>query len=558
MYKRLSGIITGIMLFSLIVTGCTSQAGNIGHARENSRQPVDTGFILAEAGSYDSADTAVVLSVSPDIGYITFMNIATGKQYTLSYDGTTYVKDKYESPMTMSQIQKGDIVDITFLKSKKRLASVQLSPKAWVFNDVKNYDLGGINHTARIGSDIYSLSDQIIVLSENEQTEIMGVVDKDVLTIKGIDHEIYSIAVERGHGYLRLSNEQPLIGGWIEVGNAVIRTITEDMLLIVPEGSYQVMLKNGDASIVKDVEIKRDKEFILDVGDIKIAEDKKGIVLFSVTPETAKVSVDGELIDISKEVELDYGIHKVKLEAEGYRTLTKYIQVGAEYASIKFTMEEETNLAEDGDTSYDISSVSDNDDTDEIAEALNSTDNTVYIDSPKKVEVYLDGNYIGLSPVSFKKVTGSHTITLRKEGCQSKSYTIYLYNDGEDITYSFPELEKIEEEENNKEENSKKEKEDNKGNDKNSEGTVSGNDNKDDNGTNKDEESQVSGNSSVDADEKNNGTDSNTSGDGNDTEDESKDDQPAKDGNSDLAEDVSVKKESIFVKIGRYISELFH
>ena len=367
MYKRLSGVITGIMLFSLIVTGCTSQAGSIGHAKENNRQPVDTGFVLAEAGSYDSADTAVVLSVSSDIGYITFMNIATGKQYTLSYDGTTYVKDKYESPMTMSQIKAGDIVDITFLKSKKRLASVQLSPRAWVFNDVENYDLGGINHTARIGSNIYSLSDQVIVLSEDERTEIMGVVDKDVLTIKGIDHEIYSIAVERGHGYLRLSNEQPLIGGWIEVGNAVIRTITEDMLLTVPEGSYQVLLKNGDASIVKDVEIKRDKEIILDVGDIKIAEDKKGIVLFSVTPETAEVSVDGEPIDISKEVELDYGIHKVRLEAEGYRTLTRYIQVGAEYASIKFTMEEETESAEDGDTPYDINSVSDNDDTDEIS-----------------------------------------------------------------------------------------------------------------------------------------------------------------------------------------------
>lgn len=527
MYKRLSKVITGIMLFSLIITGCTSQASNIGFAKGSDKQPVDTGFVLAQAGSYDSADTAVVLSVSPDIGYITFMNIATGKQYTLSYDGTTYVKDKYEGPMTMSQIKTGDIVDITFLKSKKRLASVQLSPQAWVYKDVENYDLGGINHTARIGSGTYSLPDQVVIFSEGERTELMEVVDKDVLRISGIGHEIYSIMVERGHGYLRLSNEQALIGGWIEVGNESIRTITEDMLLVVPEGSYQVALSNGDASIVKDVEIKRDKEVILDVGDIKIAEDKKGIVLFSVIPNTAAVSVDGEPIDISKEVELDYGIHKVRLEAEGYRTLTKYIQVGAEYASIKFTMEE-MDVSSTEDTPH-SNSISDNDAYDEIAEAKNSTGNTVYIDAPKEVEVYLDGSYVGISPTSFKKVTGTHTIVLRKTGYKSKSYTIYLYNDGQDITYSFPKLE-AEDDGNNADSDKKK------------------NDGK------SDPQGTVSGNSSPDSG-------SSSSGSGADTN-TARDDKPGvSDNNSvnsdkDSSDTANESEESVFMRISRYIMEL--
>lgn len=534
MYKRLSKVITGIMLFSLIVTGCTSQASNIGLAKGSDKQPIDTGFILAEAGSYDSADTAVVLSVLPDMGYVTFMNIETGKQYTLSYDGTTYVMDKHEGPMAMSQIKKGDIVDITFLKSKKRLASVQLSPQSWVFKDVGNYDLGGINHTARIGSSIYSLPEQAVIFSEDERAELMEIVDKDVLKISGIGHKIYSIMVERGHGYLRLSNEQALIGGWIEVGNTVIRTITEDMLLVVPEGSYQVALINGDASVVKDVEIRRDKEVILDVGDIQIAEDKKGIVLFSVIPDTADVSIDGEPVDISKEVELDYGIHKVRLEAEGYRTLTKYIQVGAAYASIKFTMEE---IGEDftEDSLYN-NSISDNDAYDEIAEAQNSTENMVYIDSPKEVEVYVDGRYVGVSPTSFKKVTGTHTIVLRKTGYQSKSYTIYLYNDGEDITYSFPEL--IAEDDEDGDNTSKK--------DQNSQGSVSGNNSSGGNNKSEDNKSSVSGNNSIDSDNDSKDTDTDIPGEGDNPED------------GDNIEDSSKSDptESVFIRIGRYIMSL--
>ena len=147
-------------------------------------------------------------------------------------------------------------------------------------------------------------------------------------------------------------------------------------------------------------------------------------------------------------------------------------------------------------------------------------------------------------------MTGSHTITLRKEGYQSKSYTIYLYNDGEDITYSFPELEKIEKEENNKIEDKNSggtvSGNDSISNDKNSDETVSGNDNS----TDGDEESQVSGNDSVDRDKKGSDPDSDIlSGEGDNTENESEGNQST--------EDTSIKKESIFVRIGRYISELF-
>lgn len=438
MYKRLISSITLVMILTLIITGCTSQASNVGMAKESERKQLGTEFVVAEIGSYDSADTAVVLSVASDIGYVTFMNIATGRQYTLSYDGTTYVKDKYEKSMAMSQIEAGDIVDITFLKSKKRLASVQLSPRSWEFSNIENYNLGGLNKTASIGSNTYSLPDDVVVLSEGKRTEVMDVVNKDVLTISGIDHKICSIKVEKGHGYLRLTNDQALLGGWIEVGNAVVTQITENMMLTVPEGSYEVSLSNGNASTVKNVVIERNKEVVLNVGELDIVQDKLGKIVFSVDPVDAVVMIDGDVVDISKEVELSYGIHRVRLEAEGYKTMAKYIQVGSEYASLSFTMEQ----GEDEDTTGDDSG-NDSGKTDDETDVQSAvTENQVYIDAPVGVEVYMDGSYIGICPVNFTKVTGSHTIALRKAGYQSKSYTIYLYDDGQDITYSFNDLEK--------------------------------------------------------------------------------------------------------------------
>lgn len=342
MHRRISEAVIVLTMSVLFLTGCTSEASSISSAKNKTEgaDVVDTGFTMSTVGSYDSADTAVVLSTDEANKAVTFINMETGKQYTLYYDGTTYVKDKHDGPMTISQIEPGDVVDVTFLKGKKKLASIKLSPDAWVYDDVYNYDLAGANRTASIGSQSYSLPESVVVLSEGRRVDKAEVVSQDVVTISGIEHKIYSINVDKGHGYLSLKNEQPLLGGWIEVGNSMIRQITEDMLLVVPEGTYQVVLNNNGIGCVKDVTIERDKEVVLDVDDIEIPEDATGKILFSVTPENATVSVDGKPVDISKVVELSYGIHRVEASASGYDTLTKHIQVGSEYATISFKLEE--------------------------------------------------------------------------------------------------------------------------------------------------------------------------------------------------------------------------
>ena len=64
----------------------------------------------------------------------------------------------------------------------------------------------------------------------------------------------------------------------------------------------------------------------------------------------------------------------------------------------------------------------------------------VYIDAPTDVEIYLDGNYVGISPCSFKKTSGTHVITLRKEGYVNRSYTVLVDSEEKDISYSFADL----------------------------------------------------------------------------------------------------------------------
>ena len=77
--RRIQGA-AAVMGLVMLLTGGAS--GGVVAAKEQ-ENIVDTGFTVTSVGSYDSADTAVVMSVDQENSGITFLNIDNGKQYTL-------------------------------------------------------------------------------------------------------------------------------------------------------------------------------------------------------------------------------------------------------------------------------------------------------------------------------------------------------------------------------------------------------------------------------------------------------------------------------------------
>ncbi len=393
-------------------------------------EKVDTGFVVPGPESYDSADTAILTDRNEKENTLTFLNLELGRKYTLSMDGTTRLYDKYGGAVTIEQIQKGDIVDITFLKSKKHLTTMQLSTASWGYTDVVQYEIDTARGEVSIGEELYKLTSNTQYLSQGRNVELMDLNAADVLSFQGIGSQVLSVRVERGHGYLRLVNDENFVGGWIEVGETLIQRITEDMLLLVPEGSYQVSISNKGGGGVKDAEIRRNEETVLDIGDLEIPEPQTGMVLFSVTPSDARLYIDGEEVETSGPVTLEYGLHQLIARAEGYQSITQYIRVAQESVSYDIVMEA-TETGGEEESSTDSDAPSQNPVTDYYK---------VYIDAPEGAEVYLNGHYVGIAPCSFRKEEGSHVIILRKEGYETRSYTIQIDDAEKDMSFSFAEL----------------------------------------------------------------------------------------------------------------------
>ena len=419
---------------ALFLSGCAVPFPGNGGKPSVSPEPeqIDTGFVVPGPESFDSADTAILVEREAEENQLTFLNLDLGRRYTLSMDGTTRLYDKYGKAISIAQIQKGDIVDITFLKSKKHLTTMQLSAGSWIYTDAAWYKFDTLRGEVTIGEEAFKLTSNTQYLSDGRSIELMDLNAADILTFQGIGSQVLSVRVERGHGYLRLVNGEKFVGGWIEVGQEQIHRITEDMLLLVPEGSYQVNITNKGGGGIKSVEIARNEETVLDIGDLEIPEPQTGTVLFSLTPPDAELYIDGTKTDASGPITLEYGLHQMIVRADGYQSVTQYIRVAQESASFDVVMDAVTADADEESSSTEPDPAVTPDPVTDYYK--------VYIDAPEGVEVYLDGHYVGISPCSFRKSEGTHVLILRKEGYETRSYTVQIDDAEKDMSYSFADL----------------------------------------------------------------------------------------------------------------------
>lgn len=475
--ERIRQRLYGLLLCCVIVllAGC-AQVTESGGGRQGS---YDTGFVPASSGNYDSRDTAIVISKNTEASTITFKNMELGKFYTLNYDGATAYYDKYGQALSLEQVRVGEIVNVDFLRRVKRLDSLRLSSEAFAFDWVEQFAMETGSREMTLNHEMYRMAQDVVVLTENGIGDRMDINEADVLRVSGHDHLIESIVIERGHGYLRLANDSFFIGGFLEIDHSKIYQVSADMLLSVPVGTYEVTISNGGCSGTETITVTGNEEYEWDVSEWQ-GEAKYGVLVFTVSPSGAKVYIDGRRVDTGTEKELTYGIHQMVVVAEGYQTISKYIRVSEEYSNMNITMEWaagtsnpdsgiSSNQAEDvsgnavsGNTvsgdAVSGNTASGNTASGNVVSGNAAAGNTssqgtpsdrvpvsasgykVTIEGPEGVEVFKDGSYIGLAPVSFPKEEGSYIIILRKNGFQTRSYTITVDGSAKDISYSFSAL----------------------------------------------------------------------------------------------------------------------
>ena len=123
----------------LLLAGCTDSTLPLASA--HSSDPSGKEFVIYEAGSFDSYDTAVIARIDTAYKEITFYNYDLKKFYTLNYNGATYFADRFQTAVSIDQLNIGDLVDVWFLKEKRTIAGVCEAPETFIETGIVDYEL---------------------------------------------------------------------------------------------------------------------------------------------------------------------------------------------------------------------------------------------------------------------------------------------------------------------------------------------------------------------------------------------------------------------------------
>ena len=439
------GVIGIIICLSSLIDGNKRTRRNNNSADETTVAAEET---VNANKRYNKEEIVIVTDIDTENSKITVQSLNESAEFTLTYNGGTVVKSKYNNQLMMEQIAEGEIARIGYVSESKKLIELQEYGDAFENTMATRWMVDYDKKLITIGSDTFSYDDNIFIVSNGKNLDIREISGIDELTVRGIGNKIYSVDVTKGHGFVRLTNTSNYVGGVIEIGDRLSTIIVEDMILAAPEGTFDLTATINGVGGRKEIQVIRGQETVVSLGSFEQSVTRYGTVKLNVLPEDAEatLTIDGKEMDYKELLSIPYGKHTLKLMSNNYDTYTKEIKISSVYSTININMSDEeatsdsatepsTNLStepstEEGETSTE-------EETTGVSNP-NSNNGLICITAPEGAKVYFDGAYVGVSPVTMDKVEGEHTIIFKKDGYVTKSYTIDVSDDTEDMILSFP------------------------------------------------------------------------------------------------------------------------
>lgn len=465
--KKVTGFVPFLFCCAFLIIAITtikSATKNGLSKKVNSDSQIQTVDENGDTGE-DKPELYVIKEINDTDKAIILLHVDKEEEIALTYSGGTEVYDKYDQAISMSQLTLGEVVNVNYSAENAKLTKIQISNQAWEYQGVNNWSIDTDNKVFSIVKSKYKYSKDIVLISQGQLADILTLNGKDELTVKGNEYQIYSIIITKGHGTIRFVDYQDFVGGTAYIGKAEILSITPGMSIVVREGSYDVVMENGDLTGSKHAVVGANQKIVVDMGEFKKPATKTGNINFTITPKGAELFIDGELKSYNEAIQLEYGLHSIKVALGGYTTYSGDLEVDKASQSLAIGLVEAQNTTMETASADNVESTLDNTNNpssvdgqasessntgqteeettnpDDIQIKGEDTGNYVSVLQPIGASVYLEGSiYKGEVPVSFPKTVGTYYITLIKSGYVTETHTVEFLDDGKDVILRYDKM----------------------------------------------------------------------------------------------------------------------
>ncbi len=337
----------------------------------------------------------------------------------------TAIKDAYGKVMPKETLSVGSIVALVYEPKEDRLLEVSTAIQAWIKTEMKVAQLDQASRTIKIGASTYKYNDNTVIFDKagNRLTNYdVGVYD--VLELKGIDDNVYSIQVLEKQGYLELlhipSNE-----GVVEINlNRQIPMGSVTGPIPIASGNHEIVIRvQGYQPVRQKIKIEPDATTTVDLDALEKAITRLTLQLpADVTAYT--LTIGGVDYTGTMPIEITSGAYDIEIKAEGYKTWKQHLLLNELEMSVTVLLEKKAGLT----TTPGVTTTPEGDtESGETGQTTPPTHYKVAINTePAGADVYIDGKHKGQTPYTVELELGMHTIQLKKEGYETYETTIQL------------------------------------------------------------------------------------------------------------------------------------
>ncbi|MCL2416052.1 MAG: PEGA domain-containing protein [Defluviitaleaceae bacterium] len=325
--------------------------------------------------------------------------IETGENRSFFVEGATSMRDRFGNSMSFPEFSVGDVVEITHKDNTNTLDSVRISAQVVSYRNVHDVSVDLDNRTLMIGNRRFPVTSETIIQYQGSPARIEDLDPVDIVSVDVFADQVMMVNIHRGHGFLQFPSEHGIIGGTIEINTGIFTALAEDGTEIkIPEGEHRITINGRNIeSLILNVTVTRSQATMVSMQDIEFST---GILVVNVTPQDATLTVDGQAHPIGQQISLEYGNYAIHVEAEGFHPFEREVAVGSQGIIVNVELEEIINRR-----------------------------NIIITTNPPDVRIYIEGEFVGISPIQAEFTFGVHQIVVAREGYEGGPVTITVTED---------------------------------------------------------------------------------------------------------------------------------
>jgi len=310
--------------------------------------------------------------------------------------------DRFGSVITFAGFSVGDVIEIDYLSGTTTIERARVSAQVLTYSNIHDVAVNTDTNELQIGNRRYRFSQRTVVRYHGAAMDIAAIHPVDVVTVSVFQEMVVNVDVHRSNGIIHIPANDLIVDGVVEIGTAAHVQLAPNMDVRVAEGDHRVVIRGANIEpFIYDVTVERGGVSTISFDGLEM---RAGTLIVNIEDPYAVLTIDGEVRLTNETIALEFGTYTVSVQREGFVPFSQDVEIGGTPVELNVSLAE-----------------------------MVRTRNIMIITSPPGARVYLDGEFMGISPVAATMEMRRYSLSLALAGFVGVSLDVWITEESDNV-----------------------------------------------------------------------------------------------------------------------------